>query len=92
MSSVELTSNCIVKCLLGKVAGLVRRVENLIIEDGEVEGKTKTDGMSRGEISLRDFGGSLVGLERLVSGGLALIPESEFGEVTVVVALPEIAT
>lgn len=44
--------------------------------------------MSRGQVGLRNLGGRLVGLERLVGRGLALIAEGKLGEVAVVVALP----
>ena len=57
------TSNSIVKRLLGKMAGLIGRVENLIVEDREVQCKTKADWMSRGEIRSGDLSGSFVGLQ-----------------------------
>lgn len=57
---VEL-SDGIVKGLLGEVAGAVGRVEDFVVEDTEVEGKTKTDGMSRSEFGLCDVGGILCG-------------------------------
>ena len=38
----------------------VDRVEGVKLEDGEVEGETKTDGVGRGEISLGDIGGVLI--------------------------------
>lgn len=44
--------NSIVKSLLSQVASSVRRVQNLVVENGEIEGKTKTDGMGRGELGL----------------------------------------
>jgi hypothetical protein len=84
---VEL-SNSVVKGGLGKVASLVGGVENLVVEDGEVQGESETDGVGRGEVSLGNLGGILVSLERLVGGGLALVTKSELGEVTVVVTLP----
>lgn len=42
---ISLTSNGIVKCLLRKMAGLVRRVENLIVKNRKIERKSKTDGV-----------------------------------------------
>ena len=84
---VEL-SNSVVKGSLGEVASLVGGVENLVVEDREVQGKSETDGVGRGEVSLGNLGGVLVSLERLVGGGLALVTKSELGEVTVVVTLP----
>lgn len=32
-------SNSVIECLLGKVARAIRRVQDLIIEDGEIEGE-----------------------------------------------------
>lgn len=53
------------------MASSVGRVKDLIVEYGEVEGKTETDRMRRGELSLCDIGGALgrrnVRLERLYS-------------------------
>lgn len=51
--------NGVVKGLLGEVAGAVGRVEDLVVEDGEVQGKTKANGVGRGEISLGNIGGVL---------------------------------
>lgn len=84
---VEL-GNCVVKGGLGKVASLVRRVQDLVVEDREVQGKTETDGMGRCKVGLGNFGGVLVSLERLVGRGLSLVTKGELGEVTVVVTLP----
>ena len=70
------------------MAGLIRGVEDLVVEDGEVEGKTKSNWVRWSQVSLRNLCGSLVGLERLVGRSLALVANSEFGEVAVVVTLP----
>jgi hypothetical protein len=70
------------------VASLVRGVEDLVVEDGEIEGETQADGVRRRQLSLRNLGGSLVGLERLVGGVLAAVTDGELGEVTVIVTLP----
>ena len=56
---VEL-GNSVIERLLGKVASTVRRIQDLVVENGEVEGETKTDGVGRGEISLGDIGGVLI--------------------------------
>jgi hypothetical protein len=53
--------NGVVKGLLGKVACAVRRVQDLVVEDGEVQGETETDGVGRGELSLGNIGGALRG-------------------------------
>jgi hypothetical protein len=70
------------------VASLIRRVENLVVENGEVEGKTKTDGMRWREISLSNVGSGSVGLERLVGRCLALVAKGELSKVTMVITLP----
>jgi hypothetical protein len=70
------------------VASLVRGVEDLVVEDGEIEGETQADGVRRRQLGLRNLGGSLVGLERLVGGVLAAVTDGELGEVTVIVTLP----
>lgn len=67
---------------------MVRGVEDLVVEDGEVEGKTQANGVRRCEVSLSDLSSGLVSLERLVGAGLALVANGELGEVTVVVTLP----
>jgi hypothetical protein len=60
---VEL-SNGIVESLLGKVAGTVGRVQDLVVENGEVQSETKTDGVRRGEVGLGNIGGVLKGVSR----------------------------
>ena len=82
------TSNGVVESLLGQLASLVGRVEDLVVEDGEVQGKTKTDGVGGSQVLGSDLGGGLVSLERLVGRCLALVTDSELSKVTVVVALP----
>jgi hypothetical protein len=86
------TSNSIVESLLGELASLVGGVEDLVVEDGEVQGKTKADGVGRGEVLGGDLGGSLVSLERLVGGSLALVANGELSKVAVVVTLPVVRT
>lgn len=39
------TSDGIIESLLGKVTRLIRRVQDLVVKDGEVQSKTETDGM-----------------------------------------------
>lgn len=85
---ILLTSNGIVEGLLGEVASLIGRVQDLVVEDREVEGETQADRVSRGQLGLSDLGGSLVGLEGLVGRVLAAVAKGELGEVTVVVTLP----
>lgn len=77
--STQRTGNSIIESLLGKVASLVRGVENLVVEYGEVEGKAEADRVRRRKLGLGNLGGSLVGLERLVGRVLALVTDSELG-------------
>jgi len=56
--AVEL-GNGIVEGLLGEVASAIRRVEDLVVEDGEVEGEAETDGVGRSELGLGNVGGVL---------------------------------
>ena len=51
--------NGIVKGLLGEMACAVGGVEDLVVEDREVEGKSKTDGVSWGELGLGNVGSTL---------------------------------
>lgn len=83
-----LTSNGIVKGLLGKVACLVGRVQDLVVEDGEVESKTKADGVGWGKIGLGNLGRVLVRLQGLVGRLLSSFANCELSKVTVVVSLP----
>lgn len=55
---VEL-GNSIVEGLLREVASTVGGVQDLVVEDGEVESKTQTDGVSGSKLSLGDIGGAL---------------------------------
>lgn len=83
-----LTGNRIVESLLREVASLIGSVEDLVVEDGEVQGETKTDGVCGGQLGLGNLGSSLVRLKRLVSRLLSSITNGEFSKITVVVALP----
>jgi hypothetical protein len=83
-----LTGNGIIESLLGKVAGLIGSIEDLVVEDGEVQGESETDGVGRRELGLSNLGGSLVGFKGLVGRILALVSDGELGEVTVVITLP----
>lgn len=58
-----LTSDSVVKRLLSEMTSLVWRVEDLVVEDGKVQRKTETDGMSRSEIGGSDLGGSFIGFQ-----------------------------
>jgi hypothetical protein len=81
-------SNSIIESLLGQVAGTVGGVENLVVEDGEVESKSKTDGVSWGQFGLCDFCGALVGFMSTGSSLLARIASSKLCKITVIISLP----
>ena len=49
------------------MAGTVGRVEDLVVEDGEVEGETETDGVGGSELGLGNVGGVLMNLLDIVS-------------------------
>ena len=83
------TSNGVIEGLLGQLASLIGRVEDLVVENGEVQGETETDGVGRSKVGGGNIGSSLVSLERLVGRGLALVTNGKLGKVAVVVALPE---
>lgn len=70
------------------MAGLVRGVQDLVVEDGEVEGQAEADRVRGRKFGLRNLGGSLVRLKRLVGRVLALVANGELGQVAVVVTLP----
>jgi hypothetical protein len=82
------TSNSIVKGLLGKMACLVWGVQDLIVEDGEVEGKAKTDWMGGSQVSLGNLGSILVSLKGLVGRLLSLVANGELSKVAVIITLP----
>lgn len=70
------------------MAGTVGRVENFVVEDGEVECQTEANGVGRGQLSDGDVRSGLVSFEGLVRGVLSLVAGSELGEVSVVISLP----
>lgn len=72
------------------MASLIRGVQDLVVEDGEVKREAQADGVRGRKFGLSDLGGSLVSLEGLVGGLLASVTDSKLGQVAVVVALPTI--
>ena len=52
-------SDSIIESLLGEVACAVGAVQNLIVENGEVEGQAKANGVGWGELGLGDIGSVL---------------------------------
>ena len=53
--------------LLGQLAGLVGGVEDLVVEDGEVEGEPKPDGVGGLHLAFADLKRVLVRLLRVVN-------------------------
>lgn len=70
------------------MASLIGRVENLVVEDGEIQREAKPDRMRRGEVRLGNLRGILVRLQGLVGRLLALIAGGKLGQITVVISLP----
>ena len=70
---------------LGELASLLGRVEDLIVEDGEVERQTQADGMRGLHLGLSDLEGFLVGLLRVVQHSCPLVTNSHLGKVPVVI-------
>jgi len=59
--------------LLGQGASLLRLVEDLVVEDGEVQGKAQADWVGGRQLRHGLVLSGLVGLERLVRGALAVV-------------------
>ena len=70
------------------MASLIRRVQDLIVENGEVKGQTQADWVGWCKIGLCNFSGVLVSLEGLVGRFLSLVANGELSKVTVVITLP----
>lgn len=80
--------NGIIECLLGKMASTVGRVENFVVEDRKVQGKTKSDWVSSSKLNLCDFSSTLVCFVSRCGSLLSVFTSGEFCKVTVVVTLP----
>lgn len=70
------------------MASSVGAVEDFVVEHGEVQGKTESNGVGRGKLGNGNVGGGLVGFQGLVGGLLSLVTGGELGEVSVVVSHP----
>ena len=71
---------------------MIRRVQDLIIENGEVECQTQADWVGWREVGLCNFGGVLISLEGLVGRLLSLVANGELSKVTVVITLPVVSS
>ena len=72
---------------LGELASLLGRVEDLIVEDGEVERQTEADGMRGLHLGLSNLEGLLVSLLRIFENLCSSVTHSHLGEVPVIISL-----
>ena len=70
---------------LGELASLLGRVEDLIVEDGEVERQTEADGMRGLHLGLSNLEGLLVSLLRIFENLRSSVTHSHLGKVPVVI-------
>merc|ERR1719183_890162 len=80
-------SNSLIKGSLGELASLLGRVEDLIVEDGEVERQTEADGMRGLHLGLSNLEGLLVSLLRIFENLRSSVTHSHLGEVPVIISL-----
>lgn len=66
--------------LFGQLAGFVGRVQDLVVEDGEVQRQTQPDGMCRLHLALADLEGILVRSLRVIHHGCTRTSECDGGE------------
>lgn len=85
--SVKL-SNRIIESLFGEMARPVGRVEDFVVEDGEVQSETEADRMCGSQVRCCDLGSFFVCLQRFICGRFPLLFDRKLCQVSVVVALP----
>ena len=73
--------------MLGESAGLRRVVLDLVVEHGEVQAETQSDGVGGLELLLGLLAGSLVGGEGVVTSLGVGVTAADLGDVSVVVSL-----
>ena len=73
--------------LLGQLAGLVGGVEDLVVEDGEVEGETQPDGVGGLHGRLGNVESILISLLGIVNNSSLGISYGNLGKIPVVVTL-----
>merc|ERR1711981_322710 len=73
--------------LLGQLAGFVGTVEDLIIEYGEVESQSQSDGMGWLHLGFADLKSVLVSFLRIIHHSCFSITNSHLSQVTEVVSL-----
>lgn len=69
-------------------ASAIRRVENFVIENREVEGQSEADGVGGGQVYHGNVAGSLVSHQAVLSRLLPVVADGKLSQVPVVVALP----
>ena len=69
------------------MASLIGGVEDFVVEDGEVEGESESDGVRGGQTGVGDLRGILIGVQGVGGRLLARVASLELSEVTVVVTL-----
>lgn len=80
------------KPLKGVPARAVRRVEDFIIENGEVQGESEADGVGRGELDHGDVARCFVSDQTVLGRLLPVVARGELCQVPVVISLPEQGT
>ena len=71
------------------LAGAVRRVKDLVVENGEVERQTEADRVCGWQAFCGDVIGSLVGRQAVLGRLLPVVARGELSQVPVVVPLPK---
>ena len=64
------------------MTGLLGRVEDLVVEDGEVEGESEPDGVGRLHLALGDLERLLVRLLGVLQHGGPVVPGGNLGKVS----------
>ena len=77
------SNDLIVVYLFGELACPLRRVENLVVENGEVECESESDGMRWLHLGLGDFKRLLIRLLGVFQHGGAVITGGDLGKVPV---------
>ena len=72
---------------LGELASLLGRVEDLVVEDGEVERQTEADRMRWLHLGLSNLKGFLISLLRIFENGCSSVTHSHLGKVPVIISL-----
>ncbi len=75
--------DCVLTYLLGQLARLLWRVEDLVVEDGEVERQSQADGVRGLHLRLGDLKGLLVRLLGVLQHAVAVVAGGNLGQVSV---------